>query len=265
MSPVVRGSAKDSKGLDPTFYPVEEKVGEDILHRWIIEMLRPLVERWLHRRGVRALVGADQFIYYQQHAPTLRVSPDVYVLPGIAPHTRVPSWKTWERGIVPSFVLEVVSKDWEKDYIEGPERYAAIGVSELVIFDPAPARHPDGVAWQVYRRVRGRPLTRVEVSTADRMRSRELGCFLRTVGDGNDLRLRIGTGPGGGELFPTGEEAERAARMAAEAAAAVERTAKEAALAAGHSALAARDAALARIAELEEQLRRRTPRRPRRS
>jgi hypothetical protein len=202
----------------------------------------------------------------------LRASPDVYVLPGIAPHTRVPSWKTWERGIVPSFVLEVVSKDWEKDYIEGPGRYAAIGVSELVIFDPAPARHPDGVTWQVYRRVRGRALTRVEVSTADRIRSRELGCFLRTVGDGNDLRLRLGTGPGGGELFPTGEEAERAARVAAEATAETERAAKEAeraakeaALAAGHSALAARDAALARIAELEEKLRRRAPKRPRRS
>lgn len=267
MSTVVRGSARSSKGADPTFYPVEEKVGEDILHRWIIEMLRPLVQRWIGQRGVRALVGADQFIYYQQHAPTLRVSPDIYVLPGLAPNTRVSSWKTWEQGVVPSFVLEVVSKDWEKDYIEGPQRYAAIGVSELVIFDPTPALHPERVAWQVYRRVRGRPLTRVEVSTADRVRSRELGCLLRAVGEGNDLRLRLGTGTGGAELFPTGEEAaeaaveaERAARLSAQASEQAERTAKEIALTAQQSAFAARDAALARVAELEEKLLRRTRR-----
>src|SRR5262249_20463537 len=118
MSLVVRASARAGRSLDPTIYPVVEKVGEDLLQRWIAELLRPLVERWFRHRGVRALVGADQFIYYRQHAPNQRVSPDVYVLPGVRPDTRVTAWKTWEKGIVPSFGLEIVSKNWEKDYVE---------------------------------------------------------------------------------------------------------------------------------------------------
>ena len=227
MSDLVRVSAKAASGFDPTIYPVEEKVGEDLLQRWIVELLRPLLERWFSNRGVQALVGADQFIYYRQHAPTQRVSPDIYVLPGVSPTTRVTSWKIWETDIVPSFALEVVSKDWEKDCIEAPERCADAGVAELVIFDPAAERHEDGVRWQVFRRVAGRRLARIEASASDRVRSRALGGFLRVVGEGANLRVRIGGGPGGNELFPTGEEA----------------------------AVATRDAALERIATLEAQLR----------
>jgi len=238
---LVRASAKASLGSDPTVYPVEERVGEDMLQRWIVELLRPLLQRWLGHRGPPAFVGADQFIYYLPHTPILRVSPDIYVLPGVAPETRVRSWKTWEKGIVPSFALEVVSTEWEKDYVEGPERYGEMGIPELLIFDPASRRHVHGVRWQVFRRIAGRRLARVEVSESDRVRSKALGCFLRVVGEGDALRLRVGTGPRGEELFPTGEETERAAKER-------ERLAKEA-------AIAARDAALERVLALEARLR----------
>jgi hypothetical protein len=67
----------------------------------------------------------------------------------------------------------------------------------------------------------------------DRVWSRRLGCFVRSVGQDADLRLRLALGPHGADLFPTAEEAERAAKQA-------ERTAKE--------------AALQRIAELEAEL-----------
>lgn len=263
MASVLRASAKGSRGhspttgptLDPTIYPVEEKVGEDLLQRRIMELLRPLVDRWFRTRGIEALVGADQFIYYRPHAPVDRVSPDIYVLPGVRPDARVSSWKTWEKGIVPSFALEIVSKDWEKDYAEAPERYAAAGVPELVVFDPDPTRHPDRVAWQVFRRVRNRPLTRIEVSQGDRVRSKALGCFLRAIGDHEALRLRLGTGPRGDDLFPTGEEAERVAKEAECAAKEAERAAREEERRAKEAAIAARDSALQRVAELESKLR----------
>ena len=64
---------------------------------------------------------------------------------------------------------------------------------------------------------------------------------MRVVGEGDALRLRVGTGPRGEELFPTGEETERAAKER-------ERLAKEA-------AIAARDTALERVLALETQLR----------
>ena len=261
MPNVLRASAKGSRGIDPTIYPVEEKVGEGILQRWIIELLRPLVDRWLKTRGLKAFVGADQFVYYRPHSPVDRVSPDVFVLPGVAPDTDVPSWKTWDKGIVPSFALEMVSKDWEKDYAEAPQRYAAAGVSELIVFDPDPLRHPEGIAWQVFRRVRDRSLTRIEVSQGDRVRSKALGCFLRAVGQNESLRLRLGTGPRGDDLFPTGEEAERAARDVERAARDVERAGRltatataESERAAKEAAIGARDAALKRVAELEAKL-----------
>jgi hypothetical protein len=247
MANVVRASPRKPRGSDPTFYPIEEKVGEDILQRWIMELLRPLCERWLASRKVLALVGADQFIYYRQHAPTVRVSPDTYVLPGVRPDTRVSFWKTWETGIVPSFAFEIVSKDWEKDYAESPVRYAELGVSELVIFDPAPERHPDGVVWQVFRRVGDRPLRQIEASQGDRVRSKVLGCFLLVVGSDDSLRVRLALGPRGDALFPTAEEAERAEKEAA-------LVAKAAALAAADTAVAERDVALARLARLEAEL-----------
>lgn len=144
----MRAPGKPSRVTDPNVYPVEEKMGEDVLQRWIAELLRQLLERWFKQRGARAFVGADQFSY-RQHAPTERIAPD----------TRGTSWKTWEKGAAPSFALEVVSSNWQKDYAEIPSRYAAAGVSESVIFDPEPRRHADGLTWQLYRRGRNRPRT----------------------------------------------------------------------------------------------------------
>src|SRR5262252_5072101 len=236
MSVAVGASSKAAKPVDPTIYPVDEKVGENTLQRAILELLRPLIERWFQHRRVRAFVGADQFIYYVQHAPTERVAPDIYVLPGVRQGTPISVWKTWERGIVPSFGLEIVSRDWLKDYVEAPERYAAAGIPELVVFDPSPERHADRVAWQHFRRVRNRPLTCVEVSRSDRIRVPALGCYLRAIGHGESTRLRVATGPRGDELFPTAEEA---------------------AIADKEVAIAARHAAVARAAELEAKLRKR--------
>ena len=185
-----------------------------MLQRWIVELLRPLLQWWLTQRGVKAFVGADQFIYWHQHDPHARVSPDVYLLPGVDPHTRVRTWKIWQDRVVPSFAFEVVSQDWEKDYTEVPARYAALGVAEVVIFDPGYTEHPEGVRWQVLRRVGKRGLVRVEAKRADRVRSRALGCWLRVVGEGRDTRVRLAVSARGDELVPTAEEREEAERGA---------------------------------------------------
>jgi len=223
----MRAAAARSRSSDPTIYPEEERVGEDLLQRWIIELLRPLLQWWLTQRGVRALVGADQFIYWREHDPHARVAPDLYVLPGLDARTRVRTWKLWQDRVVPSFALEVVSQDWEKDYAEAPGRYDAMGVRELLVFDPGFDEHAGRVRWQVFRRLGKRGLVRVERSHSDRVRSQVLGCWFRAVGDGGETRLRIAVGPRGGELVPTAEEREQAERAAKEA----ERAAKEAALA----------------------------------
>jgi Putative restriction endonuclease len=214
--------AKRGVPHDPTVYPSEDHMGEGSLQRFISELFRALVERWLGTRGAPTFVGANQFIYWTQFNPQRSIAPDVFVLPGVKPGIKIDSWKTWEHGVAPSFALEVVSQDdYLKDYRDGPPSYDEIGVQELVIFDPEHANAPsDRLLFQVYRRLPKRGLTRVEATNDDRVRSRVLGCHVRAVGDDLDtLRLRLATGPRGDVLFPTEAEAtsaEHAARVAAE-------------------------------------------------
>ena len=241
-APGMRASVTRRPAADPTIYPEEERVGEDMLQRWIMELLRPLLQGWLTRRGIKAFVGADQFIYWRQHDAHARVAPDIYVLPGVDPHTHVRTWKLWLDRVVPSFAFEITSQDWEKEYFDVPARYSDLGVRELVIFDPWSEERIEGIRWQVFRRVGKRGLVRVEASRSDRVRSKVLGCWLRAVGKGQDTRVRVAVGSRGEDLVLTAEEAERAAKEAA---------------------LAAKEAALARVSELEAALQRLT-RRPRR-
>lgn len=198
---------------DPSFYPEEEKLGEGLLQRKIVELLRPLLERWLAERGVVALTGADQFMYFRRGDVRTRVSPDVYVIPGVPPERMIRSWLTWLEGKVPSFALEVVSRGTKKDYKRMPPLYDELGVKELVIFDPEFHKRANRVRFQIYRR-QGRRWT-LQVTNEDRVRSRELGCWLRVVGEGAAQRLRIATGPAGEALFATEAEHERAMRESA--------------------------------------------------
>jgi hypothetical protein len=199
---------------DPTVYPVEDEVGEEIIQRWICELLRPLLARFLAERGVRAFVGADQFFYWRQFDPRACVAPDVYVLPDVAPDTAVKVWKVWEDHVVPSLALEIVSDDPRKDCARSPERHAELGTQELVIFDPHRDEGPGRVRFQLYRRTQRGGFAQVLTTDADRVRSRALGCHLRAVGEGAAQRLRIATGGRGDVLYPT--DGERAVRAEAE-------------------------------------------------
>ncbi len=198
--------------LDPTVYPASDDMGEPTLELFIRLVLVPLLERYFAARGLTAFVGSNQFIYWAQFEPTRSVAPDLYVVPGLAPRTQFDSIKTWQDGRVPSFALEIVSQDKGKDYVHAPLRYAELGVRELVVYDPKGARRRgEGAAWQVYRRLAKRGFVQIEASLHDRVRSKELGCFLREVrGPGGALELRLGVGPDGDELVPTEAEAERA-------------------------------------------------------
>jgi Uma2 family endonuclease len=214
---------------DRTVYPIEDDMGEGSLQRFISELLRVLVERWLEAKGKPTFVGADQYFYWEQYNPRECIAPDVYVLPGVAPGIAVGAWKVWETGIAPSFALEVVSQDVDKDYLKSPAKYARLGVEELVVFDPEHGRDPARFLFQVFRKSK-RGLICVEATNADRVKSKILGCHLRAVGTGDDSRLRIATGFKGETLFPTDVEArveERLRREQAEAVAQAERSQRE--------------------------------------
>jgi hypothetical protein len=159
------------------------------------------VERWFAAKPGLTFVGADQFIYFKQFEPTRRIAPDVYVLPGVRPGLKIDSWKTWERGVVPSLVFEIVSQDYLKDYVDGPAAYAEVGVRELIIFDPEYASDPsERLRFQVYRRLPKRGLVRVDATNEDRVRSKVLGVLGARSGGGCgvDAATAGGRAAGGG-------------------------------------------------------------------
>jgi Uma2 family endonuclease len=255
-----RLAAKDPD--DPTFYPSTDDMGEDTIQRLITELLRPLLERYLAAQGIPAFVGADQFIYWEKGNPRATVAPDVYVMPGL-PQDLVPRcWKVWQTGVPPSFALEVMSEEDDgKDLEDSPRRYEALGVKEVVVFDPYVNVASGRTRFRVHRRDKHGRLVLAEATNADRVRSEVLGCFLRAVGKVATLRLRIAVGPEGDKLFPTEAEAERAramaerkAREAEQRAREAEQRAREAEQRAREAEQRAREAAEAEVAKLRAEI-----------
>ena len=68
--------------------------------------------------------------------------------------------------------------------------------------------------WQVFRRFAKRGLVRADVSQSDRVKSKVLKAWLRAVGSGDAVRIRIAEGDKGDVLFPTEVEAIRGAKEA---------------------------------------------------
>lgn len=253
--PVSTAAPKDFPAIaaDPTVYPIKDDVGEGSLQRFISELLRPLIERWLAEKGRPAFVGADQYFYWKQFDPQECVAPDVYVLPDAPPGMEVGAWLVWKTGYIPSFAFEVVSDDVRKDYLRSPPRYDRLGVKELIVFDPGWETNVERFRFQIFRRVKNRGLVRVEATNADRVRSRVLGCWLRALGEGADVRVRVASGHDGETLFPTDAERAEAERVARESAEAEKERAEAVALA----ERAARERAEAEIERLRAELTRR--------
>ena len=204
-------------------------VVENLRHDRIRLTMAALLVPYLRRRhGDRALVASDCGLYARRsdrHKKPL--APDIMVsltagdidAPGTPPAEYRKSYKLWQEP-VPDLILEVISSSSvERDTVEKPPRYEALGVRELWLFDPH--RHtdaPNGLrGWHLsdgkYRAMPPRTPTPTEVrlppgTTAHW--SAVLGLYL--FGDGPDLRLHD---PRTGRLLDLTEQAD--ADVAAEA------------------------------------------------
>ena len=84
----------------------------------------------------RAIVLADQFLYYAQGFPKLRVAPDVMVIFDVPPGAR-DNYKTWEEGQVPAVIFEITSEGTRKqDQDSKKTLYEQLEVQEYWLFDP---------------------------------------------------------------------------------------------------------------------------------
>ena len=117
-------------------YPVSdgEPLAETYDHLYAILVTLEVLRQYLH--GQQATVLADQFLYYAQGLPRLRVAPDVMVIFDVKPGGR-DSYKIWEEGKVPSVIFEMTSKSTQQeDQVLKKHLYAQIGVQEYWLFDP---------------------------------------------------------------------------------------------------------------------------------
>jgi Uma2 family endonuclease len=122
---------------DPTIeYPCSdgEPVAETYVHLYALLTTLEVIKQYL--AGRQATVLANQFLYYAQGFPRLRVAPDVMVIFDVPPGGR-DSYKVWEEGQVPQVVFEMTSKGTQKqDQEQKKNLYEQLGILEYWLFDP---------------------------------------------------------------------------------------------------------------------------------
>ena len=98
-------------------------------------------------------VSGNLLMYYEEGNTRKSVAPDVFVVFGVSKKERR-TYRTWEEGCTPDFVLEVASPStYNKDITDKKTLYASIlGVREYYIYDPYGEVYPH---FQGYRLIDG--------------------------------------------------------------------------------------------------------------
>ena len=212
----------------------------------VVALLMSALRLYVRRRGLTWHLAAELKITMPRRIipRSLDLAPDLMVVEADdAPRT---SWDVRVEGQVPPFVLEVVTKDsWERDTVEKPLLYDAMGVQEYVIF--APQRKDGGPLLFGYHRDAEGRFVPWHTDEQGALHSAVLGGLTLYVEEGEWLRLRDAQGQ---RLPSAEEEAERAEREAARAEREAARAEQEA---------AARQAAEAELERLRALLRPQDP------
>ena len=228
---------------------------------------RPMAENMWQSRAIlhtagdleaahpEALVAADILVYPEEGNRYNRIAPDVLVAFGLPTHNRS-SYRVWEEGKPPDWVLEVASPSTEEnDRCSKRDAYAEMGVQEYWLFDPSGDVYPPGTPQlQGLELANGRyqPLESRLADGKRLIRSKALRLDVYVDVDGELLRFRD---PATGRDIQHRHEVEAVAEQARAAVEQAEARAEQEAARASREA-AARSAAEARVAELEAALRR---------
>ncbi len=121
----------------PIVYPESDgkPMGETDVHIDGIIYLREAL-RDFFRDDPQVYVAANMFFYYEEGNPSAAVSPDVFLVQGVAKHERR-TYKLWEEGQPPSIVFEVTSRSTRREDQETKRTlYARLRVREYNLYDP---------------------------------------------------------------------------------------------------------------------------------
>ncbi|MEH2375851.1 Uma2 family endonuclease [Nostoc sp.] len=127
------------------FYPSSdgEPLAESYIHLSALLATLEVLRQYL--LGRQATVLSNQFLYYAQGFPRLRVAPDVMVIFNVAPGGR-DNYKIWEEGQVPVVIFEMTSEGTRnQDTGFKKTLYEQLGVLEYWLFDPK----GEWIKWQL--------------------------------------------------------------------------------------------------------------------
>jgi hypothetical protein len=238
-------------------------VPESTAHDAAVLRIYLLLMAWAAQQPGRVRVARNLAVRWFEEHPGSGIDPDLCVLDP-APENfdvNLSSLCLWKPGhFIPRFCVEVVSANHpHKDYTEVIDRYASLGVPELLVFDPleqGPRRLGGPVALQLWRRDATGTFERVHFGD-DPVHSDVLDAWLSVA----DRQLVIAEDRAGARLWRTELERERAAKERALAAEERERAEKEQARAEKEQERAEKERELAarlelerRVAELEAKL-----------
>jgi Uma2 family endonuclease len=106
---------------------------ESMVHLLVRTFLFQLLR---HALGPGHSIGSEQFVYWMPTNPRRNLAPDVFVKRGV-PQTLFGTWKCWQSG-APDLAVEIVSPSDSEGlaWDEKVARYAELGITELLRFDP---------------------------------------------------------------------------------------------------------------------------------
>ena len=207
-APVTIGRFRYLRAPRPLHFPEHEQVPETKLH---LE-LRTLLWHFLkYAFASSALIGCDQFVYWDAANPRLSLAPDAFVRLG-GPDELFGSWKVWERG-APHVAIEIISSHDSRDrnWTAKLHAYRQLGVQELVRFDP----EADAARLRIWDRV-DNDLAERELSGAPAASNVLPGFWLELHDAQLGPALRLSRDPQGAQLYLTPGEAD-AQRIATDA------------------------------------------------
>jgi Uma2 family endonuclease len=189
---------------EPKHFPVEQEMPETRRHL----RLRTALFEAIHRAVAdRATVGSDQLVHWDPTDPSQCCAPDLFVHVG-EPDREFDCWKTWERG-APQLAVEIITtsdagdRPWEAKL----DRYARLGVAEVVRFDGDDAAQP----LRIWDRIDG-DLVERDPQGPSFARCDTLDAFWCVRGDTSaGLEIRLSRDEAGTDLFLTEKDARKRA------------------------------------------------------
>ena len=267
-SPTERSAAVGS-APDAVEYPERHWIAQSVAHGYAVRLATVGLDQHFRDRE-DVLVAMELVVYYQRGDNTAWLRPDVQVVFGVQRGVQRSTFKVWEEGTAPDFVLEVASPSTaENDARHKAREYARIGVREYWRLDPEGTLM--GVPLEGYRARGGRYSRVASVAGpggAEYLRSGVLGLDLRTARRQGATVLVIRDPRTGEEFDDAVEEYDRRRRIAEDRASAAvsQMTAARDELSAATDELGATKSELTavrdelsakedRVRELEQQLR----------